>query len=183
MPSGPKMAIGIRGWHLPPASGSLMRSALARQRVPTVGSSIRSALVASRRKLVCAVGRDTAFTSIAALNFLLFTFYLVVCEWGAVSPHRRQTCKQVCIRLLSIGTLLAFTIVCISVIILRKTQPLIPRPFKTPFVPFIPILGAIVCITQMLALPAATWIRLVIWTIIGLTIYFTYGIKHSNLRK
>jgi APA family basic amino acid/polyamine antiporter len=90
---------------------------------------------------------------------------------------------HILVELLSIGTLLAFTIVCISVIILRKTQPLIPRPFKTPFVPFIPILGAIVCITQMIALPAATWIRLVIWTIIGLTIYFTYGIKHSNLRK
>ncbi|MDR2556140.1 MAG: amino acid permease [Bacteroidales bacterium] len=89
---------------------------------------------------------------------------------------------HVLVELVSIGTMLAFTIVCISVIILRKTQPLIPRPFKTPWVPFIPLLGAAVCITQMVALPEATWIRLAIWTAIGLTIYFTYGIKHSHLR-
>jgi APA family basic amino acid/polyamine antiporter len=90
---------------------------------------------------------------------------------------------HILVELVSIGTMLAFTIICLSVIILRKTQPLIPRPFKTPLVPFIPALGAIICIAQMIALPAATWIRLVIWTAIGLTIYFTYGIKHSHLRK
>ncbi|MDR0763479.1 MAG: amino acid permease [Bacteroidales bacterium] len=90
---------------------------------------------------------------------------------------------HVLVELVSIGTMLAFTIICISVIILRKAQPLIPRPFKTPWVPFIPLLGATICIAQMIALPMATWIRLILWTAIGLTVYFTYGIKHSHLRK
>jgi APA family basic amino acid/polyamine antiporter len=90
---------------------------------------------------------------------------------------------HVLVELVSIGTMLAFTIICISVVVLRRTQPLLNRPFKTPWVPFIPLLGAAICILQMVALPEATWIRLAIWTAIGLTIYFTYGIRHSKLRK
>ena len=83
--------------------------------------------------------------------------------------------------LVSIGTLMAFTIVCISVVILRKTQPGLKRPFKTPLVPFIPLLGAFLCIVQMLSLPWVTWSRLIGWTILGFIIYFTYGLKHSKL--
>ncbi|MDL2303309.1 amino acid permease [Dysgonomonas sp. OttesenSCG-928-D17] len=83
--------------------------------------------------------------------------------------------------LVSIGTLMAFTIVCISIVVLRKTQPDLKRPFKTPFVPFIPLLGAAICIIQMLSLPWSTWSRLIGWTILGFIIYFTYGIKHSKL--
>ena len=83
--------------------------------------------------------------------------------------------------MVSIGTLAAFTIVCISVLILRKTNPTAHRPFKTPWVPFVPILGALICMTQMIALPFDTWMRLVIWLIIGLFIYFFYGIKHSKM--
>lgn len=85
--------------------------------------------------------------------------------------------------LVSIGTLMAFTIVCISIIVLRKTQPELKRPFKTPFVPFVPLLGAAICIMQMVALPWSTWARLIGWTIIGFIIYFTYGIKHSKLNN
>lgn len=85
--------------------------------------------------------------------------------------------------LVSIGTLMAFTIVCISIVVLRKTQPDLKRPFRTPFVPFIPILGAAICLLQMFALPASTWLRLITWTVIGLAIYFLYGIKHSKLNK
>lgn len=85
--------------------------------------------------------------------------------------------------LVSIGTLLAFAIVCISVLLLRKRKPDIERPFKTPFVPYIPILGASICFIQMAALPVDTWLRLIIWMAIGFIIYFTYGIKHSKLRK
>jgi APA family basic amino acid/polyamine antiporter len=85
--------------------------------------------------------------------------------------------------LVSIGTLLAFVIVCISVIVLRKTKPDIHRPFKTPWVPVIPILGAAICLTQMIALPLDTWLRLFIWMAIGFVVYFTYGIKHSKLRN
>lgn len=85
--------------------------------------------------------------------------------------------------LVSIGTLLAFVIVCISVIILRKTRPDAPRPFRTPFVPVVPILGALICFVQMAALPVDTWIRLILWMVIGIVIYFSYSIKHSKLRK
>jgi APA family basic amino acid/polyamine antiporter len=82
--------------------------------------------------------------------------------------------------LVSIGTLMAFAIVCISILVLRKTQPEAKRPFKTPWVPFVPLLGALICTIQMLALPFDTWMRLVIWLIIGLFFYFTYGIRHSK---
>jgi APA family basic amino acid/polyamine antiporter len=85
--------------------------------------------------------------------------------------------------LVSIGTLLAFAIVCVSILVLRKTKPDIHRPFRTPFVPLIPILGAAICLLQMLALPLDTWLRLIIWMALGILIYFTYGIRHSVLRK
>jgi APA family basic amino acid/polyamine antiporter len=84
--------------------------------------------------------------------------------------------------LVSIGTLLAFVLVCISVLVLRKSKPDIQRPFKTPWVPAVPILGASICFIQMAALPLDTWLRLVIWMAIGLCIYFFYGIKHSKIR-
>ena len=85
--------------------------------------------------------------------------------------------------LVSIGTLLAFTIVCVSIIVLRKTRPEINRPFKTPWVPLVPVLGAVICMIQMFALPLDTWLRLIIWFILGLFIYFFYGIKKSKLRN
>ena len=85
--------------------------------------------------------------------------------------------------LVSIGTLLAFVIVCVGIIILRKSEPDAPRGFKTPWVPFVPILGALVCFLVMVSLPFDTWIRLLVWMAIGLVIYFTYGIKHSHARK
>ena len=83
----------------------------------------------------------------------------------------------------SIGTLLAFVIVCIGIIWMRKTNPNAPRPYRTPLVPLVPILGVLVCLAMMLSLDVDTWYRLVIWLAIGLTIYFTYGVKNSHLRK
>ena len=85
--------------------------------------------------------------------------------------------------LVSIGTLLAFVSVSIGVIFLRYRRPDLHRPFKTPFVPFIPILSALVSFALMLGLPFDTWMRLVIWMVIGLVIYFAYGYRHSELRK
>jgi basic amino acid/polyamine antiporter, APA family len=83
--------------------------------------------------------------------------------------------------LVSIGTLLAFVIVCASVIVLRKTNPNIPRPFKTPLVPWIPAAGVIICMAQMLFLPIDTWYRLILWMGAGLLIYFFYSRKRSKL--
>jgi APA family basic amino acid/polyamine antiporter len=85
--------------------------------------------------------------------------------------------------LVSIGTLLAFAIVSIGIIFLRVNRPELHRPFRTPWVPLIPLLGAGICIAQMLSLPLDTWLRLIIWMAIGFFIYFTYGIYNSKLRK
>ena len=86
-------------------------------------------------------------------------------------------------QLVSIGTLFAFLIVCGGVLVLRYTRPDIPRPFKTPFVPFVPGLGILSCLYLMSGLPWDTWFRLFAWMAIGLIIYFTYGIRKSKLRR
>jgi APA family basic amino acid/polyamine antiporter len=83
--------------------------------------------------------------------------------------------------LVSIGTLLAFVIVCAGIIVLRRTQPDLPRPFRTPLVPLVPALGILICGYMMYGLPTDTWIRLVVWMGLGLAIYFFYGQKHSKL--
>ena len=85
--------------------------------------------------------------------------------------------------LVSIGTLMAFAIVCISVMVLRKTHPELNRPFKVPLVWLIPSLGAFFCILQMVSLPWTTWLRLILWTSVGIIIYFTYGKRKSHLGR
>lgn len=85
--------------------------------------------------------------------------------------------------MVSIGTLFAFTLVCIGILVLRKTQPDAERPFRTPFVPLVPILGIIVCVVMMISLPGESWERLAIWLGLGLIIYFVYSKKHSKLNK
>ena len=84
--------------------------------------------------------------------------------------------------LVSIGTLFAFVIVSIGVIVLRRTRPDLERPFKAPFVPALPIASAVVSFLLMLALPWSTWERLIVWMVLGLVIYFAYGRTHSKLR-
>jgi APA family basic amino acid/polyamine antiporter len=78
-------------------------------------------------------------------------------------------------QLTSMGTLLAFVIVSLSVIVLRRTEPTLPRPFRTPWVPWVPLLAAVICFAQMAALPWPTWERLIIWLVIGGIIYLGYG--------
>jgi len=85
--------------------------------------------------------------------------------------------------LVSIGTLLAFVIVCGGVWVLRRTRPDLPRPFKTPLVPWVPLGGMLSCLYLMSGLPHDTWYRLAIWLAIGLAIYFLYGKHHSRLGK
>lgn len=83
--------------------------------------------------------------------------------------------------LVSIGTLLAFVIVCGGILFLRKTHPELHRPFKTPWVPFVPIAGIVICMAQMFSLPGDTWVRLIAWMAIGIAIYFAYSYKNSKL--
>jgi APA family basic amino acid/polyamine antiporter len=85
--------------------------------------------------------------------------------------------------LVSIGTLLAFMLVCLCILILRIRHPEIRRPFKTPVYWLVAPLGAAACVWVMYGLPLDTWLRLIIWLAIGFAIYFTYGVKHSRLRS
>ncbi|MFY7842629.1 MAG: amino acid permease [Rhabdochlamydiaceae bacterium] len=85
-------------------------------------------------------------------------------------------------QLVCIGTLLAFAIVCFAVLILRYTQPLLHRPFKVPFSPWIPLFGTICSLIQMFLLPSVTWIQFLLWMGIGCMIYFGYGFSHSQMR-
>jgi len=84
--------------------------------------------------------------------------------------------------LTSIGTLLAFVIVCAGVWVLRVRRPEIKRPFKTPLVPLVPILGILCSLALMAGLPLSAWLRLFAWLIIGMVVYYTYGVKHSRVR-
>jgi len=90
---------------------------------------------------------------------------------------------QILGELVNIGTLLAFVLVCAGVWILRRKRPDLDRPFRTPLVPLVPILGMLSCFGLMATLPADTWLRLLVWLLIGFVIYFTYGRKHSVLQR
>ncbi len=85
--------------------------------------------------------------------------------------------------LVSIGTLLAFAIVCAGVLVLRYTDPQRARPFRTPLVPFVPVAGILSCGYLMAGLPVDTWARLIVWMVIGLAIYFLYGRRHSKVQQ
>ena len=114
------------------------------------------------------------FRTPARNNFL---FMLLVSVFAAFVP------ADVVGEMTSIGTLFAFILVCIGVIVMRKKQPDAPRAFKTPLVPLVPILGVVVCLFMMVFLPLDTWIRLVAWMMIGFDLYLFYGMNHSHLNK
>jgi basic amino acid/polyamine antiporter, APA family len=102
-------------------------------------------------------------------------FLLFVSLFAAFVPAR------VVGEMTSIGTLFAFILVCVGVLVMRKKMPDAPRVFKTPLVPFVPIMGVITCLFMMVFLPLDTWIRLIVWMMIGFDLYMWYGIKHSRL--
>ncbi|HEY0656249.1 MAG TPA: amino acid permease [Chryseosolibacter sp.] len=107
-------------------------------------------------------------------NAMFFVFVSVIAAFVPASVISDMTV---------IGTLFAFVIVCLGIIVLRKTQPNLERPFRTPWVPVIPILGIIVCSGLIYTLGPANWFRLIIWLAIGVLIYFRYGVKNSRLQK
>jgi APA family basic amino acid/polyamine antiporter len=83
------------------------------------------------------------------------------------------------LHLTNIGTLLAFVIVCAAVLIMRRKYPNAERPFRCPWVPFVPIMGILTCLLLMFSLPTANWWRLLAWLVLGFIIYFLYGRRHS----
>jgi APA family basic amino acid/polyamine antiporter len=87
------------------------------------------------------------------------------------------------LHLTNIGTLFAFVIVCLAVLIMRKINPDAERPFRAPLYPFVPILGILTCLLLMFSLPVENWYRLIAWMVLGLAIYFAYGYSHSVLGK
>jgi basic amino acid/polyamine antiporter, APA family len=99
----------------------------------------------------------------------------IVAVLGAFLPLR------ILAELTNIGTLLAFVIVCIAVLIMRFTNPQAERPFRAPFGIVVPILGVVTCLLLMFSLPAENWLRLFVWLLIGFVIYFGYGKRHSVL--
>lgn len=107
-------------------------------------------------------------------NLLLMLFVSVFSAFAPISAVGHMT---------SIGTLFAFVIVCVGIMIMRKTHPGLPRPFRTPWVPVVPILGILVNAMMMYGLGWENWMRLLVWLVIGLTIYAFYGRTHSHLAR
>ena len=112
-------------------------------------------------------------TQTPAKNNLLFMLFVSL--FAAFVPAR------VVGEMTSIGTLFAFILVCIGVWVMRRKMPELPRAFKTPMVPLVPILGIFTCLFMMVFLPMDTWIRLLVWMLIGMDIYLVYGAKNSHL--
>ena len=123
-------------------------------------------------KIFSAVNPITQTPAKSNLLFMLF-----VSLFAAFVPAR------VVGEMTSIGTLFAFILVCIGVWVMRVKMPELPRSFKTPLVPLVPILGIGVCLFMMVFLPMDTWIRLLVWMLIGMDIYLVYGVKNSVLGK
>lgn len=161
-----------------------------------LGNAVTVAILAgfSSVILVMLLGQSRVFYSMSKDGLLPKTFSQLHPKFG--TPYKASLFILIIVGLFaaflpgdivgdmtSIGTLFAFMLVCAAVLILRKTNPELPRQFKTPWVPVVPILGIVVCGLMILGLGWLNWLRLAVWLIIGLTIYFLYGKKHSVLGK
>ena len=144
--------------------------------------------------LVSLLGQPRIFFSMANDGLLPDTFAKIHPKYG--TPHVTTWITGIACaiisglfplnvlgELVSIGTLLAFVLVCAGVLVLRKTAPDAPRSFRTPWVPVVPVAGIVTCILAMFALPAVTWVNLAVWMGLGFAVYFGYGRKHSKLNR
>lgn len=148
-------------------------------------SSVILVLLMGQPRVFYSMARDGLLPqSFARLHPKYRTPYLTTILTGAIAAIIAGLLPiNILGELVSIGTLLAFVIVCTSVLVLRVKKPELQRPFRTPWVPVVPILGIVICMAQMFSLPFDTWIRLIIWMAIGMVIYFAYGYRHSHLNQ
>jgi APA family basic amino acid/polyamine antiporter len=147
-------------------------------------SSVMVVMMLGQPRVFMSMGRDGLLPSWASKIHPKFrTPYVTTIITGvAVAIAAGFTPIRILGELVSIGTLLAFVIVSIGIIVLRRKRPDLHRPFKTPLVPLVPALSAVVALALMASLPRETWERLVIWMVVGIVLYFAYGYKHSVLR-
>ena len=158
---------------------------------PLVGAVVVVGLISAL--LVTLLGQVRIFYAMARDGLLSKVFVAVHPRWGTPHIGTLVTGATAAIiagvfplnllgELISIGTLLAFAIVCLGVIVLRRRRPDLPRSFRVPGYPWVPLAGIAVCLALMASLPRDTWVRLVVWLVLGLMVYGAYGIKHSRLR-
>jgi len=143
--------------------------------------------------LVLLLGQSRVFFAMSRDHLLPPAFSVVSERFG--TPYRTSLFTGVVVaviaalipltalaELVNIGTLFAFIVVAAGVVVLRRRRPELHRAFRCPLVPFVPVLSVLVSFYLMLNLPAATWVRFVVWMAVGLVVYFLYGRRHSRLR-
>jgi APA family basic amino acid/polyamine antiporter len=159
---------------------------------PLVGAVVVVGLISTL--LVTLLGQVRIFYAMARDGLLPKMFVAAHPRWGTPHIGTLVTGATATIiagvfplnllgELISIGTLLAFAIVCVGVIVLRRRRPDLLRPFRVPGYPWVPLGGTAVCVALMASLPRDTWVRLVVWLVLGFVVYGAYGIKHSRLRR
>jgi APA family basic amino acid/polyamine antiporter len=176
--------------------GTILPGGTIQAAYPWLNKAIILAILAGYSSviLVMLMGQSRVFYSMSRDGLLPKTFSRVHSKYR--TPYRSNLLflllvsifalfvpARVAGELTSIGTLLAFVIVCVGIIYMRKKMPDIKREFKTPLVPLIPILGIVTCLFMMVFLPFDTWIRLILWLLAGHDIYVFYGSKRSHLNK